>query len=237
MARTSPRSASRSDVSSRTPHSGGPSARATASAVSHRVVLEVDEHGDVHRAGVAVREGPRRRGGVAAVRGDQAVRHGADAPAAPPRRLRVGRDADRPRDVGRPAVAGLHEPVVVAGGEEQDRLAGRGLDDGADVAHHERPPGQAAEVDRLEVGEAGVGPLDRHHGLPRRDRVALVERADLELAPAVDPRAVRRRGARRIRAGRRSPRRCRRAATPCAGRPARPRAGRGPRARAAPWSG
>jgi hypothetical protein len=49
------------------------------------------------------------------------VRHGADAAPAPPRRLLVGRDADRraddlPGDVGRVAVAGLHAVVVVRAG-------------------------------------------------------------------------------------------------------------------------
>ena len=40
-----------------------------------------------------------------------------------------------PGHVRRPAVAGLHQPVVVAGGEEEDRLAARRLHHLADVAH------------------------------------------------------------------------------------------------------
>jgi len=54
---------------------------------------------------------------VPVVGGDQAVRHRSNAAATPPRRLRVGGYADRPRDVGRVAVAGLDEVVVVASGE------------------------------------------------------------------------------------------------------------------------
>ena len=102
------------------------------------------------------------------------VRAVVDAAAAPPARVGVGRHADRAGLVGRPPVARLHEPVVVAGGEEEDRLARRRLDDGADVAHHERAARQGAEVHGLEVGEEGVVALDRHDGLVRRDRVGLV---------------------------------------------------------------
>ena len=82
------------------PRAASPSARATSSAVAHRVVLEVHEDGDVH-VGIGVL-GELRRGEhrVAAVGGDQRVRHGADAPSAPPRRLRVGRDADLAPTIG-----------------------------------------------------------------------------------------------------------------------------------------
>jgi hypothetical protein len=81
--------------------------------------------------------------------------------------------------------------VVVAGGEVQDRLAARRLDDLADVAHDQRAARHRAEVDGLEVGEQRVIALDRHHRLPRPDLVALVQRVHLELLPAVLPRAVR----------------------------------------------
>ena len=175
---------------------------------------------------------------VAAVGRDQPVRHGPDAAAAPPRRLRVGRDADRPGDVRRPAVAGLHQPVVVAGGEVQDRLAPRGLDDLADVAHDQRAPRQAAEVDRLEVGEERVVALDRHHRLPRRDLVALVERADLERRPSrLTQRPSAAAAARALLEHRDRLVDRRRASTPCAGRPASRRAGGGPRPPAAPSCG
>ena len=183
-------SASRSDVSSRTPHSCGAERLGDLERGAHAVVVEVDEHGHVHLVAEAADERARRRHGVAAVGRDQPVRHRADAAAAPPRRLRVGGDADRAGDVRRPAVAGLHEPVVVAGGEEDDRLAAGGVDDLAHVAHDQRAAGHAAEVDRLEVGEQRVVALDRHHRLPRLDLVALVQRVDLELVPAVLPRAV-----------------------------------------------
>ena len=194
--RRSDSSASRSDVSSRTPHRSSPSASATCSAVAHRVVDEVDEHGHVHVAGVAVGELARGQRRVAAVGRDQRVRHRAHAAAAPPGGLRVRGDADRPGDVRRPAVAGLHQPVVVAGGEEQDRLAARRVHDGVDVAHDQRAAGQRAEVDGLEVGELRVVALDRQHRLPGRDLVALVQRLDLQprrsRRPSGRPRSGRR---------------------------------------------
>ena len=93
--------------------------------------FEVDEHRDVHLLRVAAGERPRAGHRVAAVGGDERVRHRADPAAAPPRGLRVGPHADRAGDVGGPAVAGLHEPMVMAGREEQDLLAARGVDDGA----------------------------------------------------------------------------------------------------------
>jgi hypothetical protein len=80
--------------------------------------------------------------------------------------------------------------VVVAGGEIEDRLARRRVDDLADVAHDQRAARDAPQVDGLEVGEQRVVALDRHHGLPRRDLVALVQRVHLEPIPAVLPRAV-----------------------------------------------
>src|SRR4051794_591954 len=117
---------------------------------------------------------------------------------APPRRLRIGRDADRAGHVRRPAVPGLHEPVVVTGGKEEDGLAGRGLDDRGDVAHDQRSARQASEVDRLQMREQRVVALDREDRLPRLDAVALVERMDDEVAPAVLPAAVSRPPARAL---------------------------------------
>ena len=93
---------------------------------AHGVVVEVDEHDHVDLGAERLGEAARREHGVAAVGRDQAVRDGAHAAAAPPRGLRVGRDADRARDVRGVAVAGLHAVVVVAGGEVEDRLAARG---------------------------------------------------------------------------------------------------------------
>ena len=155
-----------------------------------RVVLEVDQHRHVHLVAEAVGELARREHRVAAVGRDQRVRHGADPAPAPPGGLRVGGDADRPGDVRRPAVAGLHEPVIVAGGEVEDRLAARGGHDVADVAHDQRAAGQRAEVDGLQVREERVVALDREHRLPRADLVALVERVHVELVPAGMPAAV-----------------------------------------------
>ena len=113
------------------------------------------------------------------------MRDGADAAAAPPGGLRVGRDADRAGDVGRVAVARLHAVVVVARREEEDRLPARRLDDAADVGRDQRPAGEHAQVARLQVGEERVVALDRHHRLPRRDLVAVVERVHGQLVPVV----------------------------------------------------
>ena len=100
-------------MSSRTPHRSVAERVGDVERGAHRVVLEVDEHHDVHlrREGWA-NEVAARRARVAAVGGDQAVRHGADAAAAPPRGLRVGRDADGAGDVRGVAVAGLHAVVI-----------------------------------------------------------------------------------------------------------------------------
>ncbi len=116
--------------------------------------------------------------------------NGADPGPAPPRGLRIGGDADRAGDMGGPAVAGLHQPVVVAGGEVEDVLAPGGLHDLGDVAHDQRAARQRAEVDRLEVREQAVVALDRHHRLAGRDRIALVQGVDDELVPSWDPLPV-----------------------------------------------
>ena len=97
-------------------------------------------------------EAPRRQHGVAAVGRDQAVGHGAHAAAAPPRGLRVGRDADRAGDVGGVAVAGLHAVVVVAGREVEDRLAARRAHDLAHVARDQRAARERAQVDASRGG-------------------------------------------------------------------------------------
>src|SRR2546423_665604 len=86
--------------------------------------------------------------------------------------------------------AGRPQPVVVAGGEEQDLLAVGGRDDVRDVAHDQRAPREAAEVDGLQVGELRVVALDGEDDLARADLVALVQRADLQLVPAALPDAV-----------------------------------------------
>jgi hypothetical protein len=161
----------------------------------HGVVVEVHEDRDVHLVGVALREVAGRCDGVAAERRDQRVRDGPHAAPAPPRRLRVRRDADRPGHVRGPAVAGLHEPVVVPRGEEQDLLAARRADHGIDVAHDERPARHAAEVDGLEVREQRVVALDRHDRLLGGDTVTLVQGPDLQLVPPRLPAAVRQRPA------------------------------------------
>ena len=186
----SERSTSWPEVSSRTPQSRGPSARATSSAVRTESLSKSTSTTMFMLSRRPLGELRRREHGVAAVRGDQRVRHRADAAAAPPGRLRVGGDADlgadhRAGDVGRVAVAGLHAVVVVARGHEDDRLAVGRLDDPRRVRRDQRAPGEHAEVDRLEVREERVVALDRHHRLPRLDPVAVVERVDGERLPVV----------------------------------------------------
>ena len=84
------------------------------------------------------------------------------------------------------AVACLNAVVVVARREEEDRLAARGVDDDpADVRRDERPAGEHAQVDRLQVREERVVALDRQHRLPRRDLVPVVERVNGQLVPVV----------------------------------------------------
>jgi hypothetical protein len=80
--------------------------------------------------------------------------------------------------------------VVVAGGKEEDGLAARGIHDRLDVAHDQRAPRHAAQVDRLQMREQPVVALDGQHGLVRSDGVALVQGVDDELLPAVLPAAV-----------------------------------------------
>ena len=213
------------DVSSRTPQSCGPSARATATAVPTQSLSKSTSTIDVHLGAERLDEAPRRQHRVAAVGRDQPVRHRAHPAPAPPRGLRVGRDADRARDVRGVAVAGLHAVVVVARREVEDRLAARRAHDLAHVARDQRAARERAEVDGLEVAEERVVALDRHHGLPRLDLVAVVERVHDELVPARLPGAVGAERARCTRAARRSPRPCRRAPTGGAGRPASARAG------------
>ena len=148
----SERSTSDSDVSSRTPQSRGPSARATSSAVRTESFSKSTSTVTFMSSGAQSAKFRAARDGVAAVGRDQRVRHRAEAAAAPPRRLLVGRDADRraddlARDVGRVAVARLHAVVVVAGRHEDDRLAVRRLEHVHDVRRDQRPPRERAEVD------------------------------------------------------------------------------------------
>ena len=118
------------------------------------------------------------------------MRDRADADAAPPGRLSIRGDADlacraRARDVGGVAVTGLHPMVVVAGRHEDDRLPVRRPEHALRVGGDECAPREHAEVDGLEVREERVVALDRHHGLPRLDPVAVVQRPDVESVPVV----------------------------------------------------
>ena len=69
--------------------------------------------------------------------------------------------------------------------EVEDLLPVRRLDDAAHVRRDQRPAREHAEVDGLEVAEERVVALDREHRLPRRDQVAVVQRAHLEVVVAV----------------------------------------------------
>ena len=179
------------DVSSRTPQRPRPERGRHVEGGADAVVVVVDQHDDVHLAGAHPRERLGSGHRVAAVRRDQPVRHRAEPATAPPGGLRVGGHADRAGDVGGVAVAGLDAIVVVPRREVEDRLAAGRVHDLAHVRRDQRAPREAAEERRLEVAEQPVVALDRHHGLPRRDLVAVVEGAHVERVPAVDPLAVR----------------------------------------------
>ena len=118
------------------------------------------------------------------------MRHGADALAAPPRRLLVRRHAhfradDLPGDVGGVPVARLDPVMVVARRHEDDRLAVRRLEHSHDVRGDQRPPGQHAQVDGLQVGEERVVALDRQDRLVGLDGVSVVKGVDGERVPVV----------------------------------------------------
>jgi len=83
------------------------------------------------------------------------------------------------------AIAGLHHPVVVAGGEEHHVLRLCRLDHATGVGADPGAAGEDAEVECLEVGELVVRSLDLEHDLPGRDRVAVVQCAHLEGRPVV----------------------------------------------------
>ena len=226
-------------VSRRTPQRRSPSARAQARLVAHAVVVPVHQRRDVDLRVVEVGEGRGGRDGVAAVGGDQGVRHGADALAAPPRGLRVGADADGAGDVRGVPVAGLHPVVVEARREEEDRLAAGGVDHAAHVGADERAPRERAEVHRLEVGEEAVVALDGEHRLPGGELVAVVAaRAPRgrPSRPATRAPRPRRRSGPSTGGASPAPRPCRRAPRrPSSGRPAWSRGDAGPWPRARAW--
>src|SRR6266480_2453820 len=147
------------------------------------VVLEVDEGDETHAAVHELGELFRGEHGVAAVGGDERVRHRADAFGAPPRSLRVGRHADRAGDVRRVPVPGLYQPVVVPGWEKHHLLGLGRFHHTAGVGPDLGAAGEDTQVQSLEVGESVVRALDEQHRLPRRDLVAVVQRRDFELRP------------------------------------------------------
>ena len=113
------------------------------------------------------------------------MRHRADAFGAPPRRLRIGGDADRAGDVGGVAVARLDQPVIVAGRKEHHFFRLRRFDDQPRVGTDARASRQHAEVERLEHREGVVRPLDEQDRLPRLDFLSIIERVHDQLIPAL----------------------------------------------------
>ena len=73
--------------------------------------------------------------------------------------------------------------VIVTRRHEDDRLAVRGLDHLGDIRRDARASREHAEVDGLEMREQRVVALDHHHGLPRLDPVAVVQRVHGQLIP------------------------------------------------------
>ena len=144
----------------------------------HGIVLEVDQNDHVDVIRRVLCEFRRGERGVPAVRSDEPVRNGADPATSPPRGLCVGGNADRAGDVSGIAVARLDAVMVMAGRKEENRLAVGRLDDAAHVRRDKRSARQDAEIDRLQMGEARVVPLDHHHRLPRRDVVSVVKSVD-----------------------------------------------------------
>ena len=162
------RSASVSEVSSRTPHRSSPSASATSSAVRTESLSKSTStvtfisRAEARRRTRARRRRCRRRRPRSA-RAGRCRRRG--RPTTTP--ARRSRRRSRP-----PTCAAQPSPVCTSqwswrAGKYRIGLPRGGLDDLAHVAHDQRAARHAAEVDRLEVGEQRVVALDRHHGLPR----------------------------------------------------------------------
>jgi hypothetical protein len=126
----------------------------------------------------------RRQGRVAAVDGDERVRHRAESLRAPPLALLVGRDRGRASHEGRVPGAGLRLVRLVACAEHDHGLPPRGPHDLARVRRDPRAFGERPEVERLEMGERPVLALDVHDGLVRLRDLAVAQRADPELTPA-----------------------------------------------------
>ena len=142
---------------------------------AHRIVLVIHEHDHVQVGRVAICKSARRKHGVAAIRSDEPMGHGAHAPAAPPRCLGIGAHADGAGHVRGPAITGLHLPVIESGGEVQDGLAVGGLNHGAHVAADQRAPAQYTQHQGLKVCKQRVVALNAQHRFPRGDLVAVKE--------------------------------------------------------------
>src|SRR5665213_1533760 len=85
-----------------------------------------------------------------------------------------------------------HHSVVEARRKEQHFLAAGGVDDRARVGRDPRAAREDAEIRCLEVREERVVAFDRHHRLERLDRITVVQRPHGQPVPALAPRAVRR---------------------------------------------
>ena len=112
----------------------------------------------------------------------------ADAFAAPPGCLGVRGDADRRPDdlaghVRGVAVARLDAVMIVPGGHEDDRLAVRSLEHAHHVRRDQRSAREHAEVERLQLRERGVVPLNRQHRFVRLNAVTVVEGVDGQIVP------------------------------------------------------
>ena len=75
--------------------------------------------------------------------------------------------------------------MVVAGREEHHRVGPGGLHHGPGVGGDAGAPRQDAAVERLQVGEGGVGPGDVHDRLPRASPVPVPEGGHGEVAEVV----------------------------------------------------
>ena len=158
--------------------------RATSSAVRDRVVVPVDQHGHVHLACESARRTRSRRGPCH-------LRMRRSARAAPcrsrhrPTRMPARRSRRRsPRRRARSSRL-PSAPASGRGGRGSRRSACRRRPRTTSATLRMISDRRASDrVDGLEMREQGVIALDRHHRFARRDRVALVQRVDVERLPA-----------------------------------------------------
>ncbi|GAC1651886.1 MAG: hypothetical protein NVS4B3_13310 [Gemmatimonadaceae bacterium] len=90
-----------------------------------------------------------------------------------------------PPDVRGPPVPGLHGPVILSGGEVEHALGAGRVDDLPGIGGDPGAAGEASQEQGLERRKVVIYALDRHHGVPRFDAVAFIERVDSEGTPVV----------------------------------------------------